>query len=168
MGRVRIRPKPRKSAVFDQRTLPIGESLGNGIGDADTAGESLTSDTAVIRFDNVTKRFADGTNAVDQLSMDMPTREITVLVGSSGCAKTTTLRMVNRMVDPTAGAITIDDRNVMDLAPHELRRGIGYVIQQVGLFPHKKVIDNVTTVPSILGWDKKRARARAVCPRVAG
>jgi len=116
----------------------------------------------VIRFDNVTKRFADGTNAVDQLSMDMPTGEITVLVGSSGCGKTTTLRMVNRMVDPTAGTITIDDRNVMELAPHELRRGIGYVIQQVGLFPHKKVIDNVTTVPSLLGWDKKRSRARAL------
>jgi osmoprotectant transport system ATP-binding protein len=116
----------------------------------------------VIRFDNVTKRFADGTNAVDALSIEMPTGEITVLVGSSGCGKTTSLRMVNRMVDPTSGTITIDDRDVMALAPHELRRGIGYVIQQVGLFPHRKVLDNVTTVPSLLGWDKKRSRARAL------
>jgi osmoprotectant transport system ATP-binding protein len=116
----------------------------------------------VIRFDNVIKRFDDGTNAVDGLSVEMPTGEITVLVGSSGCGKTTTLRMVNRMVEPTAGAITIDDRNVMALAPHELRRGIGYVIQQVGLFPHRKVLDNVTVVPSLLGWDKKKAKVRAL------
>jgi osmoprotectant transport system ATP-binding protein len=116
----------------------------------------------VIRFDNVIKRFDDGTNAVDGLSMEMPTGEITVLVGSSGCGKTTTLRMVNRMVEPTAGAITIDDRNVMALAAHDLRRGIGYVIQQVGLFPHRKVLDNVTVVPSLLGWDKKKARTRAL------
>ena len=101
----------------------------------------------MIRFDNVTKRFADGTNAVDDLSMEMPTGEITVLVGSSGCGKTTTLRMINRMVEPTEGVITIDDRDVTSLAAHELRRGIGYVIQQVGLFPHRTVIDNVTTVP---------------------
>jgi len=116
----------------------------------------------VIRFDNVTKRFADGTNAVDGLSMDMPTGEITVLVGSSGCGKTTSLRMVNRMVEPTAGTITIEDRDVTSLPAHELRRGIGYVIQQVGLFPHRKVIDNVTTVPGLLGWDKKRSRTRAL------
>jgi osmoprotectant transport system ATP-binding protein len=116
----------------------------------------------MIRFDNVTKRFADGTDAVHDLSIEMPTGEITVLVGSSGCGKTTTLRMVNRMVDASAGAITIDDRNVMSLAPHDLRRGIGYVIQQVGLFPHRSVLDNVTTVPSLLGWDKKRAKARAL------
>jgi osmoprotectant transport system ATP-binding protein len=116
----------------------------------------------VIRFDNVTKRFHDGTTAVDSLSMDMPTAAITVLVGSSGCGKTTSLRMVNRMVEPTSGTITIDDRNVMSLPTHELRRGIGYVIQQVGLFPHRKVLDNVTTVPSLLGWDKKRAKARGL------
>jgi osmoprotectant transport system ATP-binding protein len=85
-----------------------------------------------------------------------------VLVGSSGCGKTTTLRMINRMEEPTSGAITIDGRDVMTLAPHELRRGIGYVIQQVGLFPHRTVIDNVTTVPRLLGWDRKRARSRAI------
>jgi len=116
----------------------------------------------VIRFDNVTKRFPEGTNAVDHLSMEMPTGEITVLVGSSGCGKTTTLRMINRMVEPTEGVITIDDRDVTSLAAHELRRGIGYVIQQVGLFPHRKVIDNVTTVPKLLGWDKQRSRQRAL------
>jgi osmoprotectant transport system ATP-binding protein len=116
----------------------------------------------VIRFDNVTKRFPDGTLAVDGLSLDMLTGEITVLVGSSGCGKTTTLRMINRMEEPTSGAITIDGRDVMTLAPHELRRGIGYVIQQVGLFPHRTVLDNVTTVPRLLGWDKKRTRSRAI------
>ena len=116
----------------------------------------------MIRLDNVTKRFADGTKAVDSLSMEMPTGEITVLVGSSGCGKTTTLRMINRMVEPTEGVITIDDRDVTSLAAHELRRSIGYVIQQVGLFPHRKVIANVTTVPNLLGCDKKRSRQRAL------
>jgi osmoprotectant transport system ATP-binding protein len=115
----------------------------------------------MIRFDHVTKQYPDGTHAVEDLSMQMPTGKITVLVGSSGCGKTTTLRMVNRMIEPTAGTITIDDRDVASLPAHELRRGIGYVIQQVGLFPHRKVIDNVTTVPMLLGWDKKKARQRA-------
>jgi osmoprotectant transport system ATP-binding protein len=115
----------------------------------------------MIRFDHVTKEYPDGTKAVDDLSIEMATGEITVLVGSSGCGKTTTLRMVNRMIEPTSGTITIDDRNIATLPAHELRRGIGYVIQQVGLFPHRKVIDNVTTVPLLLGWDKKKARRRA-------
>jgi osmoprotectant transport system ATP-binding protein len=116
----------------------------------------------MIRFDTVTKQYPDGTKAVDRLSMEMPTGEITVLVGSSGSGKTTTLRMINRMIEPTSGTIMIDDRDVTKLPAHELRRGIGYVIQQVGLFPHRKVIDNVTTVPSLLGWDKKKARQRGL------
>jgi osmoprotectant transport system ATP-binding protein len=116
----------------------------------------------VIRFDDVTKQYPDGTRAVDGLSIEMPTGEITVLVGSSGCGKTTTLRMVNRMIEPTSGIIAIDGRDVTRMPAHELRRGIGYVIQQVGLFPHRKVLDNVTTVPSLLGWDKKRARQRGI------
>jgi osmoprotectant transport system ATP-binding protein len=116
----------------------------------------------MIRFDNVTKQYPDGTRAVDHLSIEMPTGRITVLVGSSGSGKTTTLRMINRMIEPTSGTITIDDRDVMRLRPYELRRGIGYVIQQGGLFPHRKVIDNVTTVPSLLGWDKKKARQRGL------
>jgi osmoprotectant transport system ATP-binding protein len=116
----------------------------------------------VIRLDGATKRYPDGTIAVDSLSLEMATGEITVLVGSSGCGKTTTLRMINRMVEPTSGTITIDDVDIMSVPSHELRRGIGYVIQQAGLFPHRKVIDNVTTVPKLLGWDSKRAKTRAL------
>jgi osmoprotectant transport system ATP-binding protein len=116
----------------------------------------------MIRFDHVTKQYPDGTKAVDDLSMEMATGQITVLVGSSGSGKTTTLRMINRMIEPTSGTITIDDRDISRVPTHELRRGIGYVIQQVGLFPHRKVIDNITTVPILLGWDRKKARARAM------
>jgi osmoprotectant transport system ATP-binding protein len=115
----------------------------------------------VIRFDSVTKRYGDGTVAVGDLTMELADGEITMLVGPSGCGKTTTLRMVNRMIEPTSGSIEIDGRNVMSLPAHELRRGIGYVIQQAGLFPHKRVLDNITTVPRLLGWDKHKAEARA-------
>ncbi len=115
----------------------------------------------MIRFDAVTKRYGDGTVAVGDLTMELADGEITMLVGPSGCGKTTTLRMVNRMIEPTAGTIEIDGRNVMSLPAHELRRGIGYVIQQAGLFPHKRVLDNITTVPRLLGWDKHKAEARA-------
>jgi osmoprotectant transport system ATP-binding protein len=116
----------------------------------------------VIRFDDVTKRYRDGTVAVGNLSIEMPSDRITMLVGPSGCGKTTTLRMVNRMIEPTSGTIMIDDRNVLAMPPHELRRGIGYVIQQAGLFPHRTIVDNITTVPRLLGWDKKKATARAM------
>ncbi|CCH80032.1 putative ABC transporter ATP-binding subunit [Nostocoides japonicum T1-X7] len=115
----------------------------------------------MIRFDHVTKRYPDGTVAVDGLTLEAPTGRITVFVGPSGCGKTTSLRMVNRMIEPTSGTITIDDRDVTSLPPHELRRTIGYVIQHAGLFPHRTVIDNVATVPFLLGTDKKQARARA-------
>jgi osmoprotectant transport system ATP-binding protein len=115
----------------------------------------------MIRFDAVTKRYADGTVAVGDLSMDMLDGEITVLVGPSGCGKTTTLRTVNRMIEPTAGSIQINGRDVMSMPAHELRRGIGYVIQQVGLFPHRRVLDNITTVLRLLGWDKRKAETRA-------
>jgi osmoprotectant transport system ATP-binding protein len=116
----------------------------------------------MIHFDDVTKQYPDGTNAVDHLSIEMATGHITVLVGSSGSGKTTTLRMINRMIEPTSGTITIDDGDILKMRPNELRRSIGYVIQQGGLFPHRKVIDNVTTVPNLLGWDKKKARQRGL------
>src|SRR6476660_2568975 len=116
----------------------------------------------MIQFDTVLKRFPNGTTAVHDLTLDMPEGGITVLVGSSGCGKTTTLRMINRMIEPTSGEITIDGDAVTAKPVHVLRRGIGYVIQQSGLFPHRKVIDNVTTVPLLLGWDKKKAKARAL------
>ncbi len=115
----------------------------------------------MIRLDQFSKRYPDGTVAVDTLSMDMPTGSITVLVGSSGCGKTTTLRMINRMVEPSSGTITIDGRDVSTVPPPELRRGIRYVIQQAGLFPHRRVVDNVATVPLLLGWSRRAAQARA-------
>ena len=116
----------------------------------------------MIRLNDVTKRYPDGTVAVGDLSLDIPGGEITVLLGSSGCGKTTTLRMINRLIEPTAGTIEIDGRNLGGMPVHELRRGIGYVIQQAGLFPHRTVADNIATVPKLLGWDKQRQRARAL------
>jgi osmoprotectant transport system ATP-binding protein len=115
----------------------------------------------VIELSHVGKRYPDGTVAVGDLSLVVPTGSISVLVGTSGCGKTTTLRMINRMVEPTSGTIAIDGRNVATLATHELRRGIGYVIQQGGLFPHRTIEDNVTTVPLLLGVSKRDARRRA-------
>src|SRR5688572_30048170 len=124
----------------------------------------------MIRFEGVTKRYrsASGTDegpgsvAVDDLWLEAPTGQITVLVGPSGCGKTTTLRMVNRMIAPTSGTISIDGRDTASFDVAELRRGIGYVIQHAGLFPHRTVLDNVTTVPRLLGTGKKAARDRAM------
>jgi osmoprotectant transport system ATP-binding protein len=119
-------------------------------------------DSLVIRFDSVSKRYPDGTVAVDQLDLTAPSGQITVLVGPSGCGKTTSLRMINRMIVPTAGRIWLDDQDTGSLKPHELRRQIGYVIQHAGLFPHRTIVDNIATVPYLLGWDRKKARARAL------
>ena len=115
----------------------------------------------MIEFRGVTKRFPDGTVAVDHLDLTVDAGRITVLVGPSGCGKTTSLRMVNRMIEPSEGTITVDGRDVMSTDAAELRRGIGYVIQQAGLFPHRTILDNIATVPMLLGWSKARARARA-------
>ncbi|WP_377645492.1 ABC transporter ATP-binding protein [Oryzobacter terrae] len=115
----------------------------------------------MIRFDAVTKQFPDGTTAVDDLSLTAPTGKITVLVGPSGCGKTTSLRMVNRMIEPTRGSITLDGQDTGRMDEAELRRGIGYVIQHAGLFPHRTVLDNIATVPRLLGWDKQRTRDRS-------
>jgi osmoprotectant transport system ATP-binding protein len=116
----------------------------------------------VIRFEQVTKVYPDGTVAVGGLDLDVPTGRITVLVGPSGCGKTTSLRMVNRMIEPTSGRILIDDEDTAAMQPSRLRRGIGYVIQHAGLFPHRTVADNVATVPRLLGWDKAKARTRSL------
>ncbi|MFD5041049.1 ABC transporter ATP-binding protein [Streptomyces sp. NPDC058378] len=115
----------------------------------------------MIQFDTVHKRFPNGTTAVHDLTLEMPEGGVTVLVGSSGCGKTTTLRMINRMVDPTSGTIRVNGRDVLEQDAAELRRSIGYVIQQSGLFPHRTVLDNIATVPLLLGWGRRKARARA-------
>jgi osmoprotectant transport system ATP-binding protein len=115
----------------------------------------------LITFESVTKRYPDGTVAVDSLDLDIPDGKIMVLVGPSGCGKTTTLRMINRLVEPTTGRVLLDGRDVADANPSRLRRGIGYVIQQTGLFPHRTVEDNIATVPLLTGWQKAKARARA-------
>jgi osmoprotectant transport system ATP-binding protein len=116
----------------------------------------------VIRFDRATKRYPDGTVAVDELDLEAPSGKITVLVGPSGCGKTTSLRMINRMIEPSSGTIWLDDTDTASMPAHELRRQIGYVIQHAGLFPHRTILDNVATVPLLLGEDKKQARARAM------
>ena len=109
----------------------------------------------MIRFENVTKRYPDGTVAVDDLSLTAPTGKITVFVGPSGCGKTTSLRMINRMIEPTAGTIWLGDTDTASMQTHVLRRQIGYVIQHAGLFPHRTIIDNVTTVPVLLGAGRR-------------
>lgn len=115
----------------------------------------------VICFDRVTKRYADGTLAVQELSLDVAEGELLCLVGPSGCGKTTTMKMVNRLVEPSSGRVLVKGNDVAGVDPAELRRGIGYVIQQVGLFPHQSVGVNIATVPRLLGWDKRRSAARA-------
>src|SRR5438876_5929685 len=114
---------------------------------------------ATVEFRSVTKRYGD-TVAVDGLSFAVPAGRICVLVGPSGCGKTTSLRMVNRLIEPTSGEILIDGENVLQGDPTELRRRIGYVIQQTGLFPHQTVADNTAAVPRLLGWPKERIGAR--------
>ena len=115
----------------------------------------------MISFERVTKRYPDGTVAVNELSLTAPDGAITVLVGPSGCGKTTSLRMVNRLIEPTEGRITIDGVDIRQRPAAELRRSIGYVIQHAGLFPHRTIVDNIATVPRLLGQDRRSARKRA-------
>jgi osmoprotectant transport system ATP-binding protein len=116
----------------------------------------------MIEFEGVTKRYPDGTVAVDDLSLRIPSNQITVLVGPSGCGKTTSLRMINRTIERSEGRIAIDGADINDSDPVALRRGIGYVIQHAGLFPHRTVIDNIGTVPKLLGWDKAKIRGTSM------
>ena len=124
------------------------------------AEESVSA--SPVRFESVTKRYPDADSvAVEDLTFEVPAGEICVLVGPSGCGKTTALRMVNRTVEMTSGDILIGERSVKEGDAARLRREIGYVIQQIGLFPHRTIAQNIGTVPALLGWDKERIRARS-------
>ena len=127
----------------------------------DAPDDAAAADDPMVLLDGVGKRFPDGTVAVESLDLAVPRGEIVCLVGPSGCGKTTTMKMVNRLVEPTSGRIVLDGDDVTRVDPVQLRRRTGYVIQQVGLFPHQRVWQNVATVPSLLGWDTARRRARA-------
>ncbi|HEX2773048.1 MAG TPA: ATP-binding cassette domain-containing protein [Micromonosporaceae bacterium] len=113
-----------------------------------------------MRLDGIRKQFPDGTVAVGGLSLDVPAGELVVLIGPSGCGKSTVLRMINRLIEPTAGRILLDGEDVTRVDPVQLRRRIGYVIQNVGLFPHQTIRANVATVPRLLGWSRDRIRRR--------
>ncbi|MCB0952351.1 MAG: ABC transporter ATP-binding protein [Microthrixaceae bacterium] len=115
----------------------------------------------MIRLDRVEKRYAGSADpAVEELTLDIPTGEVLVLVGPSGCGKSTTLRLINRMIEPTGGRIYFGGEDVTDVNPDALRRRIGYVIQQIGLFPHRTIAENVATVPKLLGWPKAKIGPR--------
>jgi len=146
----------RASAPADV-TLPVDvppvDEAGPGPGPPpeDGGGE------AALRLDRLTKVYPGAPRpAVDALDLAVPRGELVALVGPSGCGKTTTLKMINRLVEPTSGTVWLDGVDVRSLPVHELRRGIGYVIQQAGLFPHRKVRDNIATVPRMLGWPRRR------------
>jgi len=125
------------------------------LGDDADLGETM------IELQELTKRFpGQETPAVDRLSLKIPKGEIVVFVGPSGCGKTTSLKMINRIIEPSSGHIIMDGEDVTTIDPNHLRRRIGYVIQQIGLFPHIRIGDNVATVPQLLGWDKERTAKR--------
>lgn len=118
------------------------------------------SRAASIELDRIGKRYPGGTVAVESLSLSIAAGEICMLVGPSGCGKTTSMKMINRLIEPTSGRIVLDGQDVTTGDPVQLRRQIGYVIQNVGLFPHRTIEQNIATVPGLLKWDRKRARAR--------
>jgi osmoprotectant transport system ATP-binding protein len=115
---------------------------------------------ATVAFEHLSKLYPGGTTALDDLTLTVPAGEICALVGPSGGGKTTALKSVNRLIEPTSGRVLIDGTDVMSVEPVRLRRGIGYVIQNVGLFPHRTVAQNVATVPELLAWPRERIRAR--------
>ncbi|MBJ8341146.1 betaine/proline/choline family ABC transporter ATP-binding protein [Antrihabitans sp. YC3-6] len=127
----------------------------------DSATTKSTVSGVEIVLESVTKRYAGQKDAaVDDVSLTVPAGETVVFVGPSGCGKTTTMRMINRLIEPSSGKITIDGKDALSIDPDELRRGIGYSIQQAGLFPHMTIAKNVATVPGLIKWDKKRITSR--------
>src|SRR5262245_27923964 len=118
------------------------------------------TEDVMIRLTGVGKTYPGGTVAVQELDLAVPRGQLVTLVGPSGCGKSTTLKMINRLIEPTTGTIELDGQNVMRMKPVELRRRIGYVIQQIGLFPHQTIRANVATLPKLLGWDKRRTNER--------
>ncbi len=122
---------------------------------------STTHSAAEIRLEDLTKVYPGQTEpAVDRVNLVIPAGEIVVFVGPSGCGKTTTLRMINRLIEPTSGRIVVDDEDVTHINPDQLRRRMGYAIQKTGLFPHMTIRDNIATVPQLVGWDRDRIDAR--------
>ena len=123
--------------------------------------QKANGEEVMIRLENLTKRFpGQDEPAVEELTMDIYDGEIVVLVGPSGCGKTTTMKMINRIIEPTGGKIFLEGEDVTNVNPDKLRRRMGYVIQQIGLFPHMTIADNIATVPRMLGWDKNRISER--------
>src|SRR5215510_4055381 len=120
----------------------------------------MPDDTAAITFENVTKRFGDGAPALDSVSLSVPARQFLAIVGASGSGKTTLLQLINRLSEPSAGVLCVGGADVQSLDPIALRRRIGYVFQEVGLFPHMTVAENIAITPRLLGWDKARMAAR--------
>ncbi|QPC48369.1 ABC transporter ATP-binding protein [Mangrovibacillus cuniculi] len=114
----------------------------------------------MIEFKQVTKQFQDGTIGVDNLSLKIEKGEFVSLIGPSGCGKTTTMKMINRLIEPTSGDIFIEGNSILKQSPVELRRSIGYVIQQIGLLPHMTVEENVAIVPKLLGWEKQKIKSK--------
>ncbi|WFE37203.1 ABC transporter ATP-binding protein [Micromonospora sp. WMMD998] len=125
-----------------------------------TPGTPAGHGAASITLERIRKRYPDGTEAVRELSLAVEAGELVVLIGPSGCGKSTVLRMINRLIEPTDGRILLGDDDVTRVDPVTLRRRIGYVIQNVGLFPHQTVAANVATVPGLLGWSRERTRSR--------
>ena len=114
---------------------------------------------AAIELEGVSKHYG-GVPAVDEISVEIGEGELLVLLGTSGCGKTTTLKMINRLIEPDAGVVRIDGQDTRSLAPYALRRRIGYVFQRVGLFPHMTVGENIAVTPALLGWERGRIRSR--------
>src|SRR5256712_3772544 len=141
----------RKPRPVDPRVDVVEEYAGR---------HSTTVKDAVIRLENVSKGFPGGANAVIDLSLNIPDGQTCVLIGPSGCGKTTTLRMINRLIEPDAGRILVDGQDTHGVDPAQLRLKMGYVIQNTGLFPHMTVGENVGTVPRLWNWDKARINAR--------